>query len=311
MKKRLSFILALLMIFTSSITVFAYPQLTEEYIFNTLYESYSNDSIIDLSEYNGVYYYYEQNGSTVISMRKNIDGTVDIYNNEGGNEIKSYTIDHNTIVSKYNSKLKSSTTNNLLELFSKIKLEIINDNIIPNKVKEINNKLSTNNNLKAGGIDSLCEDTLIEEFGNEYNDKYITSLTERGYTAKLYEYMSFGFYKDGNKYINAIIDISELAASFFTLPKIISAILFVKTVNGIVYALADQSIASYSTTVYFDKYGKVNNILRYRAGKNEDGTVFIGDKSSYYRYGNTSKDYIFDNNTSILQKAIDNHIYNL
>lgn len=59
---------------------------------------------------------------------------------------------------------------------------------------QLDNKIEFNNNemdVRASNVATKVGEALEEEYGRRYFDRYIGSLTERGYTAMLYQTMDF------------------------------------------------------------------------------------------------------------------------
>lgn len=159
-------------------------------------------------------------------------------------------------------------------------------------------------------IAAKIDTELTSIFGAPYSGKFRGSKYESGYTAYLYESMHFERYKSYSWPLNAGATLGAVA-SLMALPQ--STVLLILTFVGTAstgYSLyADFTSNKYVANVHNNKEVKVMSVYPYRAGRSEYGYCYVGDKrAAYVSRNKVTKDYDFDDNSSLMSTGIYNYI---
>lgn len=284
-----------------------------------------NGEQTEISVYDGTYMYYNDANNCVVSINIYPDGYIDIAKNDKSLDyVESSIIDstsENSIemlncddeeTSTVIDEMSSFNESELLGFFEGIKENVLDGTIDLDERTEKNESEEEAYASRASSADiaKKIDKALTDEYGEPYSAKQIASLTSKGYTAYLYRSMSFDRYKK-TSWALAIGTTLANVVSTLSLPQstVLKILTFVKNAGTSVYKLAKSTDAyKYVANVNTYKEVKVKSLYPYRAAKTQYGTAYVGDKTAAYIYNKTSKDSDFDNNTTLMQKGIENYI---
>ncbi|MCX8074333.1 MAG: hypothetical protein N2749_01945, partial [Clostridia bacterium] len=195
MKKILSTMLAISMIFIS-IPIHASEKSDgkiQKIDMKILKQFETSEEKVEICEINGVIYYYKDTIDKTITITKDLNGKIYIScKNKEINKLKTGEIELKYRYPKIN----------LLEEFNNIVNSLsFDDKSFTNTVSL--DKMQYTTKESEYEIAKRIDDKLKSVYGSPYNDKYISSLSELGETAYLYESMHFERYKYRSWALNA------------------------------------------------------------------------------------------------------------
>lgn len=181
--------------------------------------------------------------------------------------------------------------------------ELSTDDITPITV------VATTRSMSDDEIANCIGKKLEADFGTQYVDKALASITRDGYDADLYGTMVFQMYKDFSILVPARLAVSAIAALTSWPTKLIQQVCNVmKLSNGVIGVVEEFMANEYSADVVYDKSAYVNNECTYSVGRTVYHTAYVGDKDCALVYDKTlSTSSDFDHDFDILEKAIDNY----
>lgn len=284
-----------------------------------------NDKYSESFELNGVQYFYEDTNNYTLSITKAPNGEESIaYKDKlSSNDDEIYYQYTPGTTENKNSQATAKEISSLNATeereLNTIKEKVLNNEITLEKhsIKDFATVTHSNESKDAS---LLAADTssvskvnysLSQVYGEQYVNKYLTSLTKDGYTGYLYQHMTFGATPKTSFAFDALAAIGIVATAVGTpISTLLGIAAWVSAVGGSYQLLKPTSFDTWTAKVYYQKEVKVGTIYPYRsfydltlqAVTGSQGYAALSEVKSTYK----SSDY--DNNTSILSTGIANYI---
>ena len=282
-------------------------------------------------ESNGVQYFYEQTAEYTITITRALNGEQTIVYkdtlNNGSDEIFYHFEKRNSEISHYVYETIPEEEVQTIPLDSSDieKLKSIRDAVLNNEItfekQALQNIAEVTYFEEEGETDSLSSiqpasaskvtQALSAIYGSPYLNKYLTSLTRRGYTGYLYQHMTFGSSIKTSVLFDVLTGIGIVATAFGTPISSLLGIAAWVSAGAAGYQLVRlTSFSQWNATVYLQKEVKVSNSYPYRAFYERYLTAVTGSQGTAALSGVNSsyKSSDYDNNTTLLTKGIDLYI---
>lgn len=181
--------------------------------------------------------------------------------------------------------------------------ELSTDDIMPITV------VATTRSMSDDEIANCIGKKLEADFGTQYVDKALASITRDGYDADLYGTMVFQMRKDFDIFVPAGLTLSAVAALLSWPATLVAQVCTIASLGvGVVGVIQEFTANEYSADVVYDKSAYVNNECTYSVGRTVYHVAYVGDKDCALEYEKTlSTSLDFDNDFDILEKAIENY----
>jgi hypothetical protein len=313
MKKVLSLVLVLVLAFGMVTSSFASSRLDSlesvDKDFNIIEQVKDKEGevIKEISEYNGVVYYFEKSDEYIITIDMDLNN--DMHVNKKNNIEKDNTF-YSTVL-KPNKKIvgdKSMQLDNKITLIKETRDGVVNEKIFL-KAKKYETNNSIVENQKSSTVAEKIGEALEDKYGSEYSNRLIGGRTEQGIYAKLYESKSFYMNKSFN-YFAASGTAVGLVALFWGMPQnTIAWICYCYTTGtGVLAVFNDVTGNKYTANVNYNKRVKINSTYPYRAGKTIYSYALVADKAAHLDYRKVRKNFDFDDNILLLSTGIENYL---
>lgn len=289
MKKVISILLVVILLVSAVSGYAAECPLTQDADFEVLDNSATLNYTSEIVSVNDLQKYYFDNDQYTITIEELENGSKNAYyKNKSQNTIYSYNI------------IDTST-------FDEIRVKILNENYEPISVASLATP-SVSARVRSDPA-QLIGTKLAGTYGQQYTEKFITSILYEGYYGGIYEDMSFYMTKkiDYLAYAGVAATLVATALSW-PLSSVMLVCTCVSLASGIVAIKNDVTASVYTAKVGYEKNVHVLSNTTYCVGKTITYDALVGDKDCALKHINTIKDGNFDNNTQILQTGIDNYI---
>lgn len=265
-------------------------------------------------------YYYENSNNYRICIGAYPSGLLDIAYVDGSNpdilyygsvKSKSLLETRNDFIKDSGYPIRNNDTTNLKNIAS---------DVISNKIQlketsleNFKNKAILNSSLyRSTKSDAqIIGETLAKNYGNQYSNKLIGSLSDKGLNAKLYQAMYFNIY---DKYVqDFFFDIgTTLAVAAVTLSLTVTVAQkllgsAIKLLNGEYVVSKGTGVHAYYAEVIYYKDVRIGNQSPYRASREIDFTPYVCNNEGSIIL-NKTKDFAdddFNNNGELLRKGIE------
>lgn len=263
--------------------------------------------IKEISEYNGVVYYFEKCDKHIITIDMDVNN--DMHVNKKNNIEKDNTF-YSTVL-KSSQKIagdKSTQLDNKITLIEETRDRVVNEKIFLN-VKKYETNDSIVENQKSSTVAEKIGEALEEDYGSEYSNKLLGGKTEHGIYAKLYESKSF-YMKKKISWFFGSGTLVGIVAIFWGLPQ--STIAWIcyctATGTGLLSIANDITSNKYIANINYNKRVKIDSVYPYRAGKTIYTYAYVGDRNAALVYRKVRENHDFDDNGLLLSTGIENYL---
>ncbi len=289
----------LLVLFLSTIIVYPNYQMnvSAKESYQTIYDVKSPNQDVNLSKDGDIYYFLLSSQNYNISMDVTKEKFVNVYYYD---KIKNSMTISNTVISN------ATDIDNYLVIASDV-LTNNNTGIVVN-MNDYIAKTSAKSSIGVYSSSSIISE-LQSRYGSPFYNKYLSSLTENGKTAMLYETKTLSAINDEGWNILVTMSITMIVGFTGLVSRIVK--LLIKTVvrDGIEYAQYGTTLTKYRADVFYVKDVKVGSYYPFRSLKDILGMAYIGN-NDYIHYEYKSTRYtdsasFYDNNTAIMRRGIE------
>lgn len=217
-------------------------------------------------------------------------------------------------------KIKSLKPADVKDL-KKIKEKVLNDKTILEKrsIKDFASLVDSTENNGSGEFTATATTTITNRinsalssvYGSQYSFKYVSSLYKNGYYGYLYQHMSFSHTPKMSWWFDALAGIGIIATVVGTpISTLIGLAAWTSSAVGAYVLLMPTEFNKWNAYVYYTKEVKVASIYPYRSYYTRRHTAVTGSLggAALSSLESSTKSTDYDNNSSILNTAIDNYI---
>jgi hypothetical protein len=260
-------------------------------------------------------YFFESTNDYTVCIGKYPSGLLDIAYIDKSNPDILYSANIKTGLTTDGSNTFTQSSDSAID-FEKIKSDII-AKIIPMKEESIKKSVSNNLNAKTNNMANnksdaqMIGESLAKSYGTQYTNKFLTSLSKNGLTAKLYQAKYFNIYDSSIEdfLFDVTWTLAKAAAKLDFNVGTVKALLgsAVALINGEYKIKREVGVHKYNSEVIYYKDVRIGNQSPYRAAREIDFSPYVCP-SEGTMIQNKTRDFAdsdFNDNVGLLEKGIE------
>ena len=302
-------LLTTLFVQISSNTYASFSQ--NEIIINTIQSIITDDEWIDVSEYNGHYYYYHDTEDYTTTIEINPQkGIFEIFHKDKKTDVITYqSVDMPTELSNTRRAFAVDDVIDIMEGMSKLVSEgdIVLDNVLDTEVtiQEYTYNLSERN---ISPFSSVTNSRVIRELNftgyREYGYTFIYSTTQNGFVGQVYENQNFRTVNVRAMRTTAHLTVTAVATLISVPVGVVPAIIAVVDLGRGLVAAYTSTVDEHRVNVVSIRQGRVNGVNLLTPGKDTQINVILGDIGETSRLHWISEDWGYSDRDWIAKEAI-------